>query len=356
MLSLRGFGGLLLNKKYLSHLVYLLFLLSIWLLSHIHKSHLYLLVVASVLLAIKTKRLLLFYIFFEFSLIPITAIIFLYGYQPEKLQSALYMILYTVVGSLPLLLSIAYNAMTTLPVTLAFMVKSPLYIAHIWLPKAHVEAPVSGSMLLAGILLKLGSFGLVLFLPFLKMDNYLILYISLRLIGSIICALVCLRQSDSKMLIAYSSVVHIGIVNLALLRATEVGYVCATLIIICHGLCSPILFHAMYNLYTTSYTRLMIYNSLSPAASAVLFGLITTNASLPPRLGIWAEIYMAKCILIVFTLSYPFLVIILLLGYTYNLYFYLSFKRIGVSPPCWIGIQTILLCYLAFFVLDIFHV
>lgn len=129
------------------------------------------------------KSMLKFYILFELSLVPTFYLIIKWGYQPERLQASLYILLYTICASLPLLVSIIFFLVNdfnldikSISVTrefsyeyfcwsfflmLAFFVKIPLYFTHLWLPKAHVEAPVAGRIILAGILLKLGSYGLV---------------------------------------------------------------------------------------------------------------------------------------------------------------------------------------------------
>lgn len=129
----------------------------------------------------------------------------LYGYQPEKLLAGQYLLLYTGLASLPLLFSLLplapYIPALDLPatsylglsLTLGFMVKSPLYLVHLWLPKAHVEAPVGARMVLAGILLKLGSFGLLLFCPLL-LHPVLLLYLVVSLVGAVACGCVCARQ------------------------------------------------------------------------------------------------------------------------------------------------------------------
>lgn len=140
------------------------------------------------------NRLLGFYIFFELSLIPTLIIILGWGAQPERIRAGRYLMIYTLIGSLPLLATILYmdfhsgSVKSFIPFVeilfffngdygffcflwiLAFVIKLPIYGVHLWLPKAHVEAPVAGSMVLAGILLKLGAYGLVRSLHFINLD------------------------------------------------------------------------------------------------------------------------------------------------------------------------------------------
>merc|ERR1719334_401111 len=197
--------------------------------------------------------------------------VFFFGYQPEKLQASMYLLIYTVFSSLPLLLLFLRLSgyilffpqgvvfWFVLFMTLGFIVKTPMYLVHVWLPKAHVEAPVAGSMVLAGILLKLGRYGLLLFCPHLG-GSILYLYLRLRVWGSIFCSLVCIRQADLKSLIAYSSVVHIGVVTVGIVRGLKVGYQCAIMIVIAHGVCSPIIFALAYLVYNSSHTRVISSN------------------------------------------------------------------------------------------------
>ena len=101
-------------------------------------------------------------------------------------------------------------------------------------------------MVLAGVLLKMGTYGLLLFLPYIKTNSLLVFYFGLSLVGSSVGALICLRQGDLKVLVAYSSVVHMGVVRIGLIRGTELGYTCALMMALAHGLCSPFLFAISY--------------------------------------------------------------------------------------------------------------
>lgn len=154
-------------------------------------------------------------------------------------------------------------------------------------------------MFLAGILLKLGSYGLLLFLPIIKLNQVICIYFSLSLLGSVICAMVCLRQGDIKVLIAYSSVVHMGVVNLGFLRGTELGYTCGLIMILAHGLCSPLLFSFAFWLYQISHSRQILNNSfLAPCLGAAILLLVLINISVPPRLRLWSELFM--CVRVIY--------------------------------------------------------
>jgi NADH-ubiquinone oxidoreductase chain 4 len=192
-----------------------------------------------------SSSMLYFYFFFEASLIPTLFIIVGWGYQPERLQAGVYFMMYTLLVSLPLLLGLIYLQSRGLGVVIwdtlmvgygagvegpsgvglnlvlliAFLVKLPLFLVHLWLPRAHVEAPVAGSMILAGVLLKLGGYGLMrVLMKFTFLFNRLGGFvISLSLVGMVSIGLVCCRMNDLKALVAYSSVAHMGLVVSGLL-------------------------------------------------------------------------------------------------------------------------------------------
>lgn len=230
------------------------------------------------ILAFSFSNALAFYIVFELSLIPTAFLIIFWGYQPERINATIYLILYTVSFSFPLLIILLhhyfylstisfplllcnhshisyYPVLTTLSFIAAFLAKLPIFLIHLWLPKAHVEAPIAGSIILAGVLLKLGIYGLLKFIPMTTIFSLWLpkLLISLSLLGIIVTSIICLQQTDIKRLIAYSSVSHIGLVLAAVLTGHSSAWNGALFMAIAHGLASSALF-ILAN-YTYTYTQ-----------------------------------------------------------------------------------------------------
>lgn len=251
-----------------------------------------------------------FYVLFESILIPMFLIIGVWGSREEKVQAAYYFFFYTFIGSVFMLLAIftLYNSAGTtdyqilcclefnketqyfvfLGFFISFAIKIPKIPFHIWLPQAHVEAPVAGSVILAGVLLKLGGYGFIRFSwPLLPnaAEFFAPLIQTLSLLAIIYGSLTTCRQVDLKRIIAYSSVAHMGLVTLSLFSHTVQGLVSAIYLMLAHGLVSSALFIAVTFLYERHHTRLVKYYRgmvvTMPVFGGLMMALILANASIP---------------------------------------------------------------------------
>lgn len=325
-------------------------------------------------LSFSTSNLFIFYIFFESRLIPTLFLIFGWGYQPERLSAGFYLLFYTLFASLPLLLGIFYinkHSYTSfiylinincrfylyLSIILAFLIKIPIVFFHFWLPKAHVEAPVSGSIILAGVLLKLGGYGLIRVFLFLNDigAEFNFIWLILRLFGIVITRFICLAQTDIKSIIAYSSVGHIGIVIAGIITLNYWGLYGSLVLIIAHGLCSSGLFALANILYERTHSRSFYINkgiiTIIPSISFMWFLLRANNIACPPSLNLLGEIILFNRIISWCSLSFLFLGIASFLSCCYRIYLY-SITQHGLVYG---GINKLFYGNVREFILILFH-
>ena len=140
-------------------------------------------------------------------------------------------------------------------ISIAFLVKFPIFLVHLWLPKAHVEAPVSGSIILAGILLKLGGYGIIRIHFVIGGENFISYFLRLSIIGGSLLGIICTLNRDIKVVIAYSSVVHMAIIIVCLFRINTWCVEGGMIVIIAHGVCSSGLFASANLIYERSHSR-----------------------------------------------------------------------------------------------------
>nr|WNH36982.1 NADH dehydrogenase subunit 4 [Centropomus undecimalis] len=312
----------------------------------------------ALVMAFSVNEAMMFFIMFEATLIPTVIIITRWGGRMERLNAGTYFLFYTMMGSIPLLIALLLlqNKTGTLsfqtlqlldPIPLkshadiawwagcllAFLVKLPLYGVHLWLPKAHVEAPIAGSMVLAGVLLKLGGYGMIRIMTVIVPAATKLAYpfIALALWGIVMTGSICMRQTDMKSLIAYSSVSHMCLVAAGIMLQTPWGLTGAIVLMIAHGLTSSALFCLANTSYERTHSRTLLLarglQAIFPLMATWWFTVSLANISLPPLPNLMGELVIITSL---FNWSRPTIMLMglgILITAAYTLYMFLTSQR-----------------------------
>nr|QOJ45022.1 NADH dehydrogenase subunit 4 [Allobates aff. trilineatus 2 AR-2020] len=315
------------------------------------------------LLAFMANNLILFFIMFEATMIPTLILITRWGAQKERMMAGTYLLFYTLSGSMALLTALLFfhESIGTLSLALlketsyqfyslqfaptwwlacflAFLIKMPLYGVHLWLPKAHVEAPIAGSMILAGTLLKLGGYG-ILRMGLMMGDSLLFMahpLVIFSLFGVFLSAILCSRQTDLKSLIAFSSVSHMGLVIAASMIKTNWSITGAMILMISHGLVSSALFCLANTTYerTNSRTLILLQGSqiILPLTAAWWLTASLLNMALPPFASFIGELSILLALFQWSYLTLTILAISIIFTTSYSLYLFWSSQREHLPP------------------------
>lgn len=324
------------------------------------------------------RNLIIFYLFFELRLIPTFILIIYWGYNFERLRASFYLLMYTIFVSLPLLayliklFKVRYTfeielikiinyfnlrLIDYLVLFIAFLVKIPIFLFHLWLPKAHVEAPVYGSIILAAVLLKLGRYGLLRLLEifYLRSMKYGFIFISVAILGGIYVRLVSLVQIDIKRLVAYSSVVHMNMIVCCLYTIIKLRFIRSYILIISHGVCSSGLFYIVNLYYERSIRRLIFFNkgilNIYPSLRVWWIVYCAINFSFPLSLNFVREIFIIRVIVGWEVILMIYLIFICFFNRAYSLYLY-AYIQHGIV---YVEIKQLYLIYLKDYIILIFH-
>ena len=308
-----------------------------------------LLLLVSIYIIFFSINLLLFYFIFELRLLLIFYIIIKWGYGEFRFNSSFYLIFYTLIYSLPLLyllynllnlfnrlnfyileiLNIFYiNNFKFLYIIISFFVKIPIYIVHGWLLKAHVEASFFRSIILASIILKLGRYGILRIIYIIKFifKKFYIYFIIINLFGILILRIICIYQIDIKLIVAISSVVHIGIILIRIILIIKLGIHGRYYIIISHGFISSKLFYFINLIYRKTNSRLIFINkgiiNFLPSVILIWFIICFCNSGSPFSLNLIREILLLIRLILWFKYLFIFLIIYCLLSFIYSIYLF----------------------------------
>nr|YP_004935158.1 NADH dehydrogenase subunit 4 [Acanthocheilonema viteae]ADN52138.1 NADH dehydrogenase subunit 4 [Acanthocheilonema viteae]BAV81392.1 NADH dehydrogenase subunit 4 [Acanthocheilonema viteae] len=282
------------------------------------------------------------YVFYELTMIPVLFCLLGYGRQVEKVSACYYLIFYTLFFGMPYLflysrvfwfLSFVYydffmSYEFVFLLSLCFLVKFPVYFVHIWLPKVHVESPTSTSMILAGIMLKLGGCGVYRMSKSLSFFSFEFL-IFVSLVSMVFCSFICMVQSDCKSLAAYSSICHMGFVLLSELSMVYYGKSMALVMMLAHGYTSFLMFYFIGEFYHISNSRLVYYLrgyfNVSVLFCLMFCLVMMSNFGFPVSISFFSEYLMLNWFSSVCYVGIFFLFFYYLVSFYYSVYILVGF-------------------------------
>nr|NP_954716.1 NADH dehydrogenase subunit 4 [Dirofilaria immitis]CAD61190.1 NADH dehydrogenase subunit 4 [Dirofilaria immitis] len=285
---------------------------------------------------------LVLYVFYELTMIPMLFCLLGYGRQVEKISACYYLIFYTLFFGMPYLFLYShvfffmnfvyydffFSYEFIFLLSLCFLVKFPVYFLHVWLPKVHVEAPTSSSMILAGVMLKLGGAGVYRISKSFNYYNFEFL-IFFSLVSMIFCSFICMVQSDCKSLAAYSSICHMGFVLLSELSMVYYGKSMALVMMLSHGYTSVLMFYFIGEFYHIANSRLVYYLRGFFCVSmlfCLMFSLtMLSNFGFPSSITFFSEYLMFNWFSSIFYISVLFFFFYYLLSFYYSIYVLICF-------------------------------
>lgn len=290
------------------------------------------------------NNLFTFYVLFELRLVPILLIIVFWGRQPERLSAGLYFLIYTRTFSIPFIIIIINSSpfitfsffrrrmlsrsWLRIILLIPFLVKMPIMGLHFWLPKAHVEARTRGSMILAGLLLKLGRYGALRVVSMFSMLS-IKWTLSYWLFGSIVSRVITFIISDIKKLVAYRSVSHITFMIIAIISSNKLLFLVVLILSLAHGWASMGIFARAGMLRNSSRSRIGVLMSIESKIRGliILLGiLLLSNASLPPFPSFFPELALVGLISFSINIVIFFVLLRVVVCY-FNTYIFIWFSH-----------------------------